>query len=290
MSAISVLGLGAMGSRMAKSLVSCGHQVTVWNRTIARCEALGLAGARIAASPRDAVREADFVIAAVRDDNASRAVWLDDGSGALGAMKPGAVAIESSTLSVDWVRELARAADTVPGVSFLEAPVAGSRPQADARQLIYFVGGDARVIATAEPVLKAMGAAVHHAGPVGAGAAIKLAVNALFGVQVAALAELLGALAKAGVDLERAVSIIGATPVCSAAAKGASASMLTKDFAPLFPVDLVEKDLGYMHSLAMTAGAEVPLSDAARAVMSAAVARNFGADHLTGIIRLYLKR
>lgn len=288
MSRVSVLGLGAMGSRMARAVMCGGHEVTVWNRAPAGCEALRLAGARIAASPRDAAREADFVISMVRGDEASRAVWLADGSGALAGMQAGAVAIESSTLSVDWVRDLALATNAVPGVSFLDAPVAGSRPQAEARQLIYFVGGDAGVVAKAEPVLKAMGAVVHHAGPTGAGAAIKLAVNALFGVQVAALAELTGALARTGVDLEEAVRIIGATPVCSAAAKGALASMLAKEFAPLFPVELLEKDLGYVHHLAMAAGSEVPLSDAARAVMSAAIARNLGADHLTGIVRLYL--
>jgi len=287
MTTVSVLGLGAMGSRMAKALVNAGYRVTVWNRTIARCQALQDLGATIARSPREAVAEADFVIAMVRDDDASRTIWLDRSTGALAGMKPGAVAIESSTLSLDWVRELARAVDAVPEVSFLDAPVAGSRPQADARQLIYFVGGQAQVVARAEPLLQAMGAAIHHAGPAGAGVAVKLAVNALFGVQIAALAELVGALAKAGVDVERVVGILGGTPVCSPAVKAAATSMLTRDFAPLFPAQLAEKDLGYVHALANSAGATVPLSDAARAVMSAAVARKLGADHLTGIVRLY---
>jgi 3-hydroxyisobutyrate dehydrogenase len=273
---------------MAKALIGAGHQVTIWNRSAERSEALRAEGATIALSPRDAARDAEFVVSMVRDDDASRSVWLDDDLGALAAMNAGAVAIESSTLSVAWVRDLARSASAVPGVSFLDAPVAGSRPQADARQLIYFVGGDARDVSRAEPVLGAMGAAIHHVGAAGAGAAVKLAVNALFGVQVAALAELIGALAKSGIDLGKAIDAIGATPVCSAAGKGAAASMLAMSFAPLFPVELVEKDLGYLRGLAEAAGAEVPLSDAARTVMSAAVARNLGADHLTGVIRLYL--
>jgi 3-hydroxyisobutyrate dehydrogenase len=288
MSKVSVLGLGAMGSRMAKALISAGHQVTVWNRSAARSEALRSEGVAVAQSPRDAARAAEFVISMVRDDDASRSVWLDDDLGALAAMNPGAVAIESSTLSVAWVRNLARFATAKPGVSFLDAPVAGSRPQADARQLIYFVGGDTRDVLRAEPVLRAMGAAIHHVGAAGAGAAVKLAVNALFGVQVTALAELIGALAKSGIDLGRAIDAIGATPVCSVAGKGAAVSMLAKSFAPLFPVELIEKDLGYLHCLAKAAGAAVPLSDAARSVMLAAVARSFGADHLTGVIRLYL--
>jgi len=286
MSRVSVLGLGAMGSRMAKALIEAGHRVTVWNRSAERSEALRQEGATVAQSPRDAASEAEFVISMVRDDDASQSVWLD--GGALAAMKPGALAIESSTLSIAWVSELARLASEVPDVSFLDAPVAGSRPQADARQLIYFVGGRACDVSRAEPVLRSIGVAIHHVGPAGAGAAVKLAVNALFAVQVATLAELVGALARSRIDLDKAVNAIGATPVCSVAAKGAAAPMLAKRFEPLFPAELVEKDLGYMHNLAMAANATVPVSDAARTVMSAAIARNFGPDHLTGVIRLYL--
>ncbi len=289
MSKVSVLGLGAMGSRMAKALIRAGHQVTVWNRSPEPREALRAESVRFASSPREAACEAEFVIAMVRDDEASRAVWLDAENGALAAMRHGAIAIESSTLLPAFVRELARSASERPGVSFLDAPVAGSRPQADAGQLIYLVGGDAKDVARAKDLLGAMGAAVHHAGPVGAGMAVKLATNALFAVQVAALAELLAALARAGIDVDRAVDIVGAMPVCSPAAKSAAVSMREKSFAPMFPAELAEKDLGYFLGLAESADSTVPLAAAARAVLATAVARGFGADHLTGVIRLYPK-
>lgn len=140
MSKLAILGLGAMGSRMARAAIDRGHQVTVWNRTAGRAAVLQDAGARLASSPRQAVDGADFVFAMVRDDEASRAIWLDPRSGALDGMEAGAVAIESSTLSVSWVQDLAREAALRPGVCFLDAPVAGSRPQADSRQLIFLVG------------------------------------------------------------------------------------------------------------------------------------------------------
>ena len=272
---------------MAKALIGGGHRVTVWNRSTGQIEALRRDGAIIASSPGDAASAAEFVISMVRDDIASRAVWLE--RGALAALSPGAMAIESSTISTAWAGEFARLANARQ-VSLLDAPVVGSRPQADQRQLIFLIGGGAEDVLRATPVLQAMGGAIHHVGPAGAGVAVKLAVNALFAVQVAALAELIGALGRSGIDLGRAVDAIAATPACSIAAKGAAASMLANRFEPLFPVELVEKDLRYAQALAEGVNATLPLSDSAREVMSTAIARNFGADHLTGVIRLYLDR
>lgn len=284
MSRIAFLGLGAMGSRMAQNLIDAGHTVVVWNRDPAKARPLGDRGALVAGSPRAAAVGADAVIAMVHDDIASRSVWLDAEHGALGAMPKNAVALDCSTLTLDWVNELADAA-AARGIAFLDAPVAGSRPQAEARQLIFMVGGAASTLAAVQPILQAMGGAVHHAGPSGAGAAVKLAVNAMFGVQVAALAELLGALRGAGVDVARAIEIFGQTPVASPAAKGAAASMLAGNFAPMFPVRLVEKDFGYIEALG-TAG-QLPIAQATRGVLRAAIAAGLGDLNLTGVAQLY---
>ena len=100
MSKISVLGLGAMGARMAAHLIKAGHDVTVWNRTADATKPLVAAGATQAQTPREAAAGAAFVVAMVRDDDASRRVWLDPDNGALAGMAAGAVAIESSTLPI----------------------------------------------------------------------------------------------------------------------------------------------------------------------------------------------
>lgn len=281
MSDIAVLGLGAMGSRMANRLIEAGHHVTVWSRSPERAQQLADRGATVADSPRAAAGNAEFVVAMLRDDDASRSTWLGD-DGALAGMRSGSIAIESSTLTLGWVDELHRHCGAA-NVMCLDAPVAGSRPQAETGQLIYLVGGDGDAFARAEPVLKAMGGVVHAAGPAGSGAAVKLALNALYGIQVAALAELLPMLDRAGVDLARAVEIIGSTPVVSPAAKGASEGMLARAFAPQFPVALVEKDFGY----ALAAIGEAPLVSATRAVFARAIDRGLGEDNLTVVIRLY---
>ncbi len=286
MAKVAVLGLGAMGSRLARNLLISGHAVTVWNRTVARAAPLVAGGASIAGTPREAATGADFVIAMVRDEEASRAVWLDPVGGAVRGLAKGAVAIESSTLTPSWLRELGGHVAGA-GASLLDAPVAGSRPQAEAGHLIHFVGGDAATLATAMPVLSAIGGAVHHVGKVGDGAAVKLAVNALLGIQVAAMAEMIGSLARAGLDIGNAIDVIAATPVCSPAAKGAAASMLARAFAPLFPVELVEKDFGYALAQADALGAAVPMTRSAHAIFADALGAGFGPDHLTRIVDFY---
>lgn len=279
---IAFLGLGAMGSRMAANLIKAGFDVAVWNRTAARADPLVDLGAKRASSPLAAAEQADVIISMVRDDEASFEVWLNEETGALPAMQAGSVAIECSTLTIDHVRSLADAAKA-RGVQFLDAPLAGSRPQAEAAQLIFLVGGTPETLSTARPVLDAMGSTVHHAGAVGAGAAVKLAVNALLGIQAAAMAELIGMFGRNGVTPESAVEILGAVPVTSPAAKATAGMMLSGAFPPMFPVDLVEKDFGYIEA----AGDRMPISQATRQVMRDAMAGGYGDDNFTGILRLY---
>jgi len=279
---IALLGLGAMGSRMAARLLAAGHELTVWNRAAAAAEPLRAAGARVASSPRDAADGAEIVLAMLRDDPASEAVWTDPAEGALGAMAPGALAVDCSTLTIGWVRRLAALAEA-RGVAFLDAPVLGSRPQAEDGALIFLLGGAAEATERAAPVLDALGKARHHLGGNGAGAAAKLAANALFAVQVAALAEALGLLRGAGVEMARAVTALAATPVFSPAAQGAARGMLAGSHAPQFPVDLVIKDLGCVAG----SGAPAPMAAAAAQVMGAAAGRGWGGENLTVVARLY---
>jgi 3-hydroxyisobutyrate dehydrogenase-like beta-hydroxyacid dehydrogenase len=286
MKEIAFLGLGAMGSRMTANLLKAGFSVTVWDRSPERSDALKQAGARVASTPKEAAEGAEVVISMVREDVASKYVWLDGSNGALLGMAPGSVAIESSTLSLEWIRDLAQQC-TQRNIEFVDAPVLGSRPQAEAAQLIYLVGGADATVLRIQPLLQAMGGAVHRTGAIGTGAAMKLAANALFGIQVAAVAELLGILEAQGVTSERAAEILATTPLLSPAAKGAATQMLSGKHAPLFPIELVEKDLGYAVRGATGTSSEAPLIAASGEVFSAAISRGMGADNLTGVVQLY---
>jgi 3-hydroxyisobutyrate dehydrogenase len=284
---ITVLGLGAMGSRMAANLLKAGHAVTVWNRTSAAAAALVSAGAKQAATPREAVAGSNFIIAMVRDDQASRELWLSPEMGALDGMAEGAVAIESSTLTPNWTRELGVAVEK-RGFAFLEAPVAGSRPQAEAGQLVYFVGGDESVLRRAEPVLRVLGSTVQRVGPVGSGALVKLATNALMGVQVTTLAELIGLLKHSGADVAGALKALSGTAAWSPAATNLSANMLAGNFAPQFPVELIEKDFGYAIRVAGSPEA-APTIAAARGVFGKAIERGLGGENMTSVVRLFVE-
>ena len=287
MAKITVLGMGAMGTRMALSLLKANHQVTVWNRSPEKTDSVTKAGAFVADTPRTAVIDADFVISMVRDDEASKQVWLDSATGALAGLSSKAIAIESSTLTVAWTKELGRQFQQ-RGIGFLDAPVAGTRPQAEAAQLIYFVGGDGEVLAQAQPILKAMGSTIHAVGSIGSGMTIKLAVNALFGIQISALGELIGWLGKCGLDETKAVEILASTPVCSPAAKAAAAGILARNFAPMFPIELVEKDLSYTLKTAQEKDSPLPLVEASQNIFASAIEKGYSNNNITGISQLYL--
>ena len=286
MAKISVLGLGAMGSRMAANLMKAGHHVTVWNRTAQAAQPLIEAGARLAPTPKDAASGADFVIAMVRDDDASRHVWLEAGTGAMAGLSAGAIAIESSTLTPEWIRELGECF-AARALSFLEAPVVGSTPQAEAAQLTYFVGGSADTFALAEPVLKAMGSTVRHVGETGSAALAKLTTNTLLGIQVTVLAELIGMLRRSGADVARVLEAVAATPAWSPVAGRVSGLMLSENFTPQFPVDLIEKDFGYTLK---TVGDEAmaPTIAAARRVFGAAIEQGLGKENMTAVAKLFV--
>jgi 3-hydroxyisobutyrate dehydrogenase len=282
---IALLGLGAMGSRMAMNLLKAGYDLTVWNRTSASAEELVAAGAKQAETPAVAAVDADVVISMVRDDEASESVWLHSKTGALHNMKAGAIGIESSTLSFDWIKKLGKVF-TSKNLSFLEAPVSGSRPQALAGQLIYIVGGDAQIAEKVGPLLSTMGCAIHYTGPLGSAALVKLSTNTLLGVQVTVVAELIGMLKRNGVDPSRAFDVIANTAVCSPFAARSAMGMLMGDFSPQFTTELVAKDFHYAtkaagdHTLA-------PTILAANQVFNEAVARGCGDENLTSVVKLF---
>lgn len=284
---IAMLGCGAMGSRIAQNLLTADYPVTIYNRTAAKVQSSIDRGAIYAQTPQQAVAQADIIISMTTDDRASRSVWLDPDTGAVNGLRAGAIAIESSTLTVDWTQELAAAIER-RGAAFLDVPVVGSRPQAEAGKLIYLAGGSAEVLERVRPVLLAAGgAAVHHIGAVGRGMAMKLAVNALFGIQIAALAETLGMLDRQGIPPAQAMACLGELPVTSLAAKVAGGLMVANNHAPMFPIELVAKDFRYVMQTAQAENAAMPTASAIHHIYQEAIATGYGSDNITGVARLF---
>ncbi len=283
MAKIAFLGLGAMGSRMVAHLLHDDDQVTVWNRTLSVAESFISQGATVAKTPREAVDGADFVFSMVRDDDASHQVWLDEKDGALHAMKNGAVAIESSTLTPSWTIELSQHA-AKSGVFFIEAPVSGTTPQAQSGDLIYLIGGELDLLNHVKPLLEKMGSGIHHVGAVGNGAFAKLVTNSLLGIQVTALAELIGILKTNDCDVTKILDAVSATPVWSTIAQRAYMSMSTGNFAPQFPVELIEKDFRYTIEQARSEE-DVPTISGAHSLFDSALAAGFGKLNMSAVAK-----
>lgn len=260
---IAVLGLGLMGGGMARRLIAAGFDVAVWNRSGARAQPFADLGARVASTPAQAARGAAIVLAMLADDDASRAAWIGE-QGAMTTMAPGAIAIDSGTLTTGWIAALAQEAQD-RDLRFLEAPVTGSRDQAASGALRFLVGGDADTLATARPALEAMGSAILHLGPVGSAGIVKLANNFLCGLQAAGVAEVVALFERKGLDVEQAVSVLSEGAPGSPLVKAVSRRMLDRAYDPHFLIPLMAKDLTYAAEALAGVGIVSDLAKAARA-------------------------
>jgi 3-hydroxyisobutyrate dehydrogenase len=240
---VAFLGLGLMGSGMARRLLVNGYPVTVFNRNADKARAFAADGAQVAGSPRDAAAQAEVIISMVADDAASRSLWLGE-QGALAAAAPGTVCIECSTVTVGWIEELAAAAAR-HDCRLLDAPVTGSKTHAASGELRFLVGGDAATLETARPVLAAMGRAIVHLGPTGSGALLKLINNFLCGVQVASLAEAVAVIERSDLDRATALEVLTGGAPGSPLVRTVADRMAGSDYTPNFLLRLMAKDLAY---------------------------------------------
>lgn len=279
---VAILGLGTMGAGMAKNLLAAGFPVTVFNRTRAKAEPLAAAGARIAESPADAAHDADMIITMLSDETASRAAWAGE-QGALAGAHAGAVLVESSTVTPKWIAELAGMADA-RGLKLLDAPVTGSRVQADTAQLIFLVGGDAAALEGVRPALAAMSKEIVHLGPSGSGARMKLINNFLAGVQVASLAEALAWIERASLDRDLALKVLKNGAPGSPLLAAISARMVEAKYDVHFLLSLMDKDLRYASIDAATAGVDLRTASSAEALFSQAISAGFAERDMSAVI------
>lgn len=262
MNTIGFVGLGAMGSRMALNLLQAGFRLRVYNRDRSKTRDAAAKGAAVCATPAEAASGAEFVVSIVADDAATREVMLG-AQGALASIAQSAVIIDSSTNSPAVAREVAAAA-SAKGAAYLDAPVSGSILQAQNRELVFMVGGEAGAFERAQPLFKAMGRLARRMGDTGAGATIKLVNNMLTGTMTAAVAEAAQVAEAAGVDREAAVEILGEGAAGSRLLKTKLPKIFKRDFAPQFQLELMEKDLRYFLALAQELDRPAPIAALAR--------------------------
>jgi 3-hydroxyisobutyrate dehydrogenase len=280
---VAVLGAGKMAGAMVGTLRRGGFDVTVWNRTPERAETVASAhGATIASSSSEAVAAADVVLSSLADDGAVLATYLGE-NGAASACGPDHVVIEMSTIAPDTARRVGEAV-AATGAVFLDAPVSGSVPTVEKGELTIMVGGDPTALERARPVLEALAAKVFHVGGPGAGATVKLAVNALVHAIDVGLSEALVLAEKAGVDRSAAYDVFAAGAAAAPFVLYKRPAFEDPDKAPLtFTLDLMAKDLDLILSLAREVGASMGQAERNREVVERALTAGFSGRDMSSV-------
>jgi 3-hydroxyisobutyrate dehydrogenase-like beta-hydroxyacid dehydrogenase len=255
---VAVLGAGRMGAAMAERLAGQGLAVVVYNRSPERATALaGRIGATVAASPAEAASRADVVISMVADDAAVRALF-EGPDGVAAGIRPGAVAVDSSTVLPETIRAVADGV-RARGAGILDAPVSGSVGSTLAGELTIMVGGEGADLERARPVLDRLARRIFHLGPLGTGAAMKLAVNTLiFGLN-GAVAEGLVLAERNGIARTLAYDVLAASAAGAPYVGYKREAFLQPEATPVaFSLGLAAKDLGLIRTLAMASGTAMP--------------------------------
>jgi 3-hydroxyisobutyrate dehydrogenase len=284
---VALLGLGTMGHGMAVNLLKAGFPLTVWNRTSSKAEPLRPMGAAVADTPANAAKNAAIVIAMLSDDDASRSVWLGP-DGALAAMPPQSLAVESSTLSPGWISEL-HAAVHGRGLHMVEAPVTGSRPQAEAGQLSFLVGADEDALNAVTPALRCMSKEIVYLGPVGCGAEMKLINNFLCAVQVTSFAEALAWIDRSALRQETALDFLKRAAPGSGILSAMSERMTRRTHEVNFLLRLMAKDLRYARAAAGRLGVSLSTSSPSEELFAKAQDEGWGEKDMSAVAEVVRK-
>jgi len=241
MTNIGFVGLGLMGSRIARRLLDSGHQVSGYNRTRAKAEPLIQAGIAWKESPREVAQTADVTFSMVTD-TAALSTITDGNNGILAGLSAGKIYVDMSTVSPKAIRALAGRV-TATGARMLEAPVSGSLPAAESGTLILYVGGDAETLERVRPVLEQISQKIIHVGGNGQAIAVKVAINLNLPIQLVALFEGVLLAERSGVPRAQALDALLNSVAASTAMKYRAPFMLKMPDEVWFSAEMMKKDI-----------------------------------------------
>lgn len=284
MSTIAFVGLGTMGRGMVFNLLAAGHKVTVWNRTPPAEDDALLAGCARAESVQSAVQGSEFVMYCLSDDVAVNEVVLAPG-GLAETVDSSSLVIDLSTIDPETSAAEA-SAFAARGVRFLDAPVFGSKGEAEAGGLWVVVGGDKGTFEAAREVLTAISETVHYMGEAGNGARMKLVGNLVVAAQLEALGESLTLAKKAGLDLQDVLGVLAVTDFRSPIFDGVGAAVVAGDYSPSFALKLMRKDGRLVKAFADRLGVKVPGTEATVSTIERAVESGWGEENASALIKV----
>ena len=283
-SRLGFIGLGYLGSRIARRLAAAGFPMVVCDLDRAKAAELAALGTEVARHPGELASEVDVVLSCLPDERAVQAAYLGAGNVLLSA-RPGTRIIELSTISPGASRALHRAA-LEADISVLDVAVSGSTRSAEAGLLTLFGGGDRNVFDAAEPIFTAIASQWFYMGSTGSGVAMKLVVNALLGVGMQAVAEAAALGAQLGLSRDLLLDTLAKTAVVAPAHTGKLATAKMHDYTPQFPIRLMHKDFGLILAAAAQHALSIPVTEAAAAINSAEAASGSEEDFSAVIRRM----
>lgn len=280
---IGIIGLGAMGSRVAKNIIQDGHETYLYNRSPEKAQGLD---AQLCSTPKELVEKSDVIFSFVSNDEASENIWNHPETGGALSLTKDKYVLESSTLSEVKSKQLI---NQFKDFYFLISPVIGSRPQAEGRELVFLIGGKTQAFEKVKNIIKQLSAkAIHFEDSIQA-CQLKLTINSLFGIQAVAFAEFYNGLRNSGFSEEKINAILPNLPTTSPIMQMMLTHFHDRKFEPLFPIKLVEKDFGYAVAFLNKNSIESIMTNAAREAFKLAINKDLGDQNISGIFNLYNK-
>lgn len=281
------IGLGIMGSRMAANLLRNKVALRIFNRSKDPVRELEKKGALAAASPQEAVRDADVVFTMLSSPEVVEKIALAK-DGFIAAMKDNAIWVDCSTVNPSFSHREGRIAKK-HNVRFIDAPVAGSKPQAEKAELVFFVGAEKKDVTNIEPLLKFMGNKIVHAGEPGKGTAFKMLVNSLLAQAMLAFSEALLLGEKLGLPMEFLLDTLPNSPVCAPFIKAKAEMIRSGNEEAHFPLELMHKDLHLVAATAYENNQPLMAANLAKEVYADAKRGGFGRKDFASIYKFLRK-
>ena len=280
---LGFIGIGNMGSRMARRLLEHGYQLMAYNRSPEAAEALLKYGATVAGSIAELAAKSDVILSSLTNDDVVKSVYADP-QGVLAYARRGSAVIEMSTVLPATSRELSDLSSQ-SGVKFLDSPVSGSTPAAEQGTLTLFCGGDEDLFQAAQPIFSSIASQNFYLGASGSGTAMKLVANTLLGVGMQAIAESVALGQKEGLDRHRLLEVLSHTAVIAPAHLGKLSRADRRDYSPQFAIGLMNKDFGLVLETAAAARVPMPATAAAYQINVAELSESNEED-FSAVIRL----
>jgi 3-hydroxyisobutyrate dehydrogenase-like beta-hydroxyacid dehydrogenase len=273
---LGFIGLGNMGSRIARRLLDHGYQLSVYDKDVTKVEALAQQGAMVAGDIGQLAANVDVILSCLTNDEAVQAAY-EGREGILHAARPGTVILEMSTISPGASREL-HVLGTRRGMEILDVAISGSTPAGEQGTLTLLAGGNEEPFRAAEPIFQAIAKQYFLLGGPGSGTAMKLVVNTLLGVGMQAIAEAVALGEKTGLDRERLLAVLSKTAVIAPAHLGKLAKAAINDYSQQFPLRLMNKDFQLILEAAQQEKVSMPATEAAFYVNADELERNADGD------------